>query len=105
MTFTSTATGTVGVDLSVSATIDANAIVAGAQVTTSATLHTSLSITQSNSVTVKSVPPGTNVYAQYGVWRNVSKGHYVYYYSNCTTHDYGYVYAYVPDGIGWNTWN
>jgi hypothetical protein len=91
--------------LSVSATIDANAIVAGAQVTTSATLYAYLSITQSNSITVKNVPPYTNVYAQYGVWRNVSYGHYIYYYSNCTYHDYGNVHAYVPDGIGWNTWN
>lgn len=105
MQFTAGVSGTVGVSLSASAEIDASAIVAGARVTTSATLFTYLTTSITDSTTVKNVPPGTNVYAQDGVFTNVSYGHYVYYWSNCTMTDYGYVYAYVPDGIGWYTHN
>ncbi|MGH2516709.1 MAG: hypothetical protein ACRDHP_13735, partial [Ktedonobacterales bacterium] len=99
-TFTSTATGTVSLSVSASVTLDANAILAGAQVTTGATLSISLTISSSNSATATAAP-GQSVYGQYGVFEEISKGDYTYYYSNCTYHDYGIVNAYVPDGIGW----
>ncbi len=46
-----------------------------------------------------------SVYAEYGVFTEVTSGYYTYYYSNCTQTNYGYITAWVPDGQGWNTWN
>lgn len=105
MTFTATTSGTVGVSVSVSATVDANAIVAGAQGTTSATLYGYLTTAVGNSTTVKNVPPYTNVYAQYGVWTEATTGHYTYTNNYCATTNYGTITAWVPDGIGWYTHN
>jgi hypothetical protein len=100
----SSATGSVGVTVSGGATFNANAIFAGAQLTTSIALEVKYSWTVVQKMTI-TVPPhrwGNGIYGPL-LWETY--GHYYYLSPTCAISHSQYFYTYVPQNSdGWYTW-
>ncbi|MFF9819693.1 hypothetical protein [Streptomyces sp. NPDC014006] len=103
MTFTATASGTVGVTLSASGETSVSAMVAAQKVTYGMSLSTSLTATLSNSVN-PTAPPHTTISASYGVWREKITGVTYRLYSNCQQSPYRTIVSYTPWYVGWYVW-
>jgi hypothetical protein len=100
----SSVTGSIGVTVSVSGTFNINAIVSGAQLTTSVALEVKYTWTTVDKITI-SVPPkrwGNGIFGPL-LWKTY--GHYYYLSPTCVVSSSQYVTTYVPENaVGWYTW-
>lgn len=103
-TFTATTSGTVTLTATAEETVSANVVLGSVAEKTGVSVSFSLTATVGNQ-TQLTVDRGKTGYAQYGVWRVVTTGHYYYRFSDCSIgDDQGYVTAYSPYRVGWRTW-
>ena len=103
-TFTATTTATVTLTASIGTTVNANAIVAGISATFSISVSASISTSIGHSISI-TIPSHEAGYAQYGVSRLHTTGHYYFWQSDCTIGtDYGTISVYSPWYPTWNTW-
>lgn len=104
MSLSKSTTGTAQIALSVGGSFDIDAIIAGAQATTSLALSYSQSYGLANTITI-TVPPHEYGNGTWGDWRWVTRGTYYTYGLYCKETSATTMTTYVPSNhVGWDTW-